>query len=383
MAARRDLYEVLGLSKGASKDEIKSAYRRLAKQYHPDLNHEPDAAEKFKEVQEAYDILFDDQKRAAYDQYGFAAFQEGGAQGGPGPGGFYGNANFGDIDLNDVFSSFFGGGRSRGGQSRSRGPHKGEDTITRIRISFMDSINGTKVKIPVQYDEPCSHCHGSGAESPSDIATCPHCGGTGVVEAVQRSFFGPISVEQTCPHCGGAGKSIRNRCHQCNGRGYTKVRKDLEVDIPAGIQSGQQLRLAGKGARGSNGGPNGDLYIEVVVQEHEIFQRDGNDIHIEVNVSFVDCALGATIKVPTVYGDAEIVIPAGTQPGQVLRLKERGVNNTRYNRIGHEYVHIVVHTPTNLTKAQKKLLEEFRQQGGGAEEESPFSKWKKGFKRDE
>ena len=374
MAEKRDYYEVLGVAKGASKDEIKTAYRRLAKKYHPDLNHEPDAAEKFKEVQEAYDVLYDDQKRAQYDQFGHAAFQQGGATGGGNP---FAGGGFGDIDLGDIFSSFFGGGGSR--QRQATGPQKGENSLTRIRISFMDAVNGTKVNIPVSYDEPCEHCHGSGAESPSDISNCPHCGGTGVVRTQQRTIFGIMEGTAACPHCGGAGKIVRNACRTCGGKGYTRVRKDLTVNVPAGINTGQQIRVSGKGGRGINGGPNGDLYVEVVVADHSVFRRDGNDIHIDVPLSFVDCALGTTIEVPTVYGDVEVRVPEGTQPDQILRIKEKGIKDLRSGRPGNQSVHIKVKTPTNLTKAQRKLLEQFS--GETEKNDSIFAKWKKAFKR--
>ena len=377
MASRRDLYEVLGISKSATKDEIKSAYRRLAKQYHPDINHEPDAAERFKEIQEAYEILYDDQKRAAYDRYGFAAFDQ---QAGGGPGGNpFGqgfSGNFGDFgDLGDIFSSFFGGG---GRSSRSNyGPQKGDNTVTRVRINFMEAVNGTTITIPIQYDEPCPNCGGTGADSPSDIVSCPHCGGSGVVVMTQRTLFGPMDVQQPCPHCNGQGKTVRTRCHVCQGRGYSRIRKDIDVEVPAGINTGQQIRVPGKGLRGTNGGPNGDLYIEFLVAKHPVFERDGNDIHVEVPLSFVDCALGTKISVPTVYGEVEVEVPEGTQPGQILKLRDRGIRDLKSGRPGHEYVHIKVVTPTGFTKAQRKLLEEFKAQE--ASNESVFSKWKNAF----
>lgn len=376
MPEKRDYYEVLGVAKGASKDEIKTAYRRLAKKYHPDLNHEPDAADKFKEVQEAYDVLYDDQKRAQYDRFGHAAFQQGGSAGG-GPG--FSGAGFGDVDLGDIFSSFFGGGFGGGRSSRPSGPQKGDNAITRIRIAFMDAVNGTKVSIPVTYDEPCEHCHGSGAESPSDVSTCPHCGGTGSVRTQQRTIFGIMEGTAPCQHCGGSGKIVRNSCHKCGGRGYSRVRRDLTVNVPAGINSGQQIRVTGKGGRGINGGPNGDLYVEVLVAEHPTFKRDGNDVHVEVPLSFVDCALGTTIEVPTVYGDVEVRIPEGTQPDQVLRIKEKGIKDLHTGRPGNQFAHIKVKTPVNLTKSQRKLLEEFQAQENKSD--SIFAKWKKAFKR--
>ena len=376
MASKRDYYEVLGVNKSATKDEIKSAYRKLAKQYHPDLNKAPDAADKFKEVQEAYDVLYDDNKRAQYDQFGHAAFEQGG-QGGFGGGNPFGGG-FGGAgpDLSDIFNQFFGGGRT---QARRSGPQKGQDTLTRIRINFMDSILGTQISLPVTYDEPCSQCHGTGAESSSSMTTCPHCGGRGTVVTQQRTIFGVVSSESSCPHCGGTGKIIRDKCHTCGGEGYSRVKKDISINIPAGISSGQQIRVQGKGGRGYNGGPSGDLYVEVVVAPHPDFKRDGNDIHIEVPLSFVDCALGTTIEVPTVYGEVTVKVPEGTQPDQILKIKERGVKDLRSGRPGDEFVHIKVKTPTKLNKTQRDLLSAFQAQVD--KKENVFSKWKDKFKK--
>ncbi len=377
MANKRDYYDVLGVSKSASKDEIKSAYRKLAKQYHPDINHAPDAAEKFKEVQEAYDILFDDDKRKAYDQFGHAAFEQGGSTGGGGNpfGGGFSSQGFGDIDLNDIFSSFFGGGRSR--SQGPGGPRKGDNQLTRIRISFMDAVNGKKVVIPVSYDEPCEHCHGTGAEHPSDIESCPHCGGSGVIRQPQRTIFGMMETTATCPHCGGAGKIVHQRCHACNGQGYKRVKKDLTVNVPSGINNGQQIRVAGKGGRGYDGGPNGDLFVEVLIAPHPEFKRDGNDIHLEVPLTFVDCALGTTIDVPTVYGEVSVKIAEGTQPDQILKIKDRGIKDLRTGKPGDQYLHIKVKTPVKLSKTQRKLLEEFQAQSD--KKDSFFARWRERF----
>jgi molecular chaperone DnaJ len=379
MAEKRDFYEVLGVSKTASKDEIKSAYRKLAKQYHPDLNHSPDAPKKFEEIQEAYDVLYDDNKRKQYDQFGMAAFEQGASTGGAGNpfnGGGFSSQGFGDVDLGDIFASFFGGG---GGQRRARSdgsPRKGDDTFYRVKVDFMDSINGRKVTIPVTYDEPCGSCHGTGAESPSDIDTCPDCGGAGYVRTQQRTIFGIMEGEEPCPRCHGTGKIVRRACHVCGGSGYSRVHKDLEVNIVAGINSGQQIRVQGKGERGVNGGPNGDLYVEVIVAPSDVFKRDGNDIHVDIPLSFVDCALGTTVDVPTVYGTVAMTVPAGTQPDQVLKLRDRGVRDLRTGRPGSEYVHIQVTTPTNLTETQKDLLREFNGQEA-AKKKGPFGHWKR------
>ena len=368
--AKRDYYETLGVGKSASKDEIKSAYRKLAKQYHPDINKSPDAPKKFEEIQEAYDILYDDSKRKQYDQFGHAAFQQGGSTGGAGnpfSGAGFSGAGFGDVDLNDIFSSFFGGGRR---SSRSSGPQKGNDSLMQVSISFMDAVKGTHVTVPVTYDEPCEHCHGTGANSASDVSTCPHCGGRGYVLKTQRTILGTMQSEGPCEHCHGSGKIIKNTCKTCQGTGYHRVSKDLDVSIPAGINNGQQIRVKGKGERGRNGGENGDLYIEIHIKKDANFTRDGNDIHVELALSFVDCALGKTIDVETVYGSVEVEIPAGTQPNALLKLKGKGIKDLRTERPGDQFLHIKVETPRNLTNSQKDLLKQFQK-----EEEAKSGKW--------
>ncbi|MCR5078863.1 MAG: molecular chaperone DnaJ [Bacilli bacterium] len=377
MAEKRDYYEVLGVNKTASKDEIKSAYRKLAKQYHPDVNKSPDAPKKFEEITEAYEILSDDNKRAQYDQFGHAAFDPNNGMGG-GAGGNPFQGGFGDI--NDIFSSFFGGGFGGGArQSASRGPQKGEDTLMRVKIGFMDAVNGKKVTLNISFDEPCPHCHGTGADSPSDIENCPHCGGRGVVLQRRQSLFGMIDTEAPCPHCGGTGKRIRKVCPTCNGEGYSRKRRDVDVNIPAGINAGQQIRVSGKGRRGINGGPNGDLYVEVLVQDHAYFRRDGNDIHLDVPLSFMDCALGKKIDVPTVYGSATVSIPEGTQPDTVLKLRGQGIKDLRSQRPGDEYIHIKVSTPTRLNRQQKELLASLNNSFSNGD--TPFEKWKERFKK--
>lgn len=358
MASKRDYYEVLGLSKGATDDEIKSSYRKLAKKYHPDLNKEPGAEEKFKEVQEAYDVLSDSQKRAAYDQYGHAAFDQNGNQ--QGAGGFGGFGGFQDVDLSDIFGSFFGGGTTRSRRG-STGPQRGNDSFMKVSISFMDAIKGKKIELSLALDETCSSCNGTGAASPSDISTCSTCGGTGYITKRMQTIFGMMTETQTtCSTCGGKGKTIRNRCNACNGKGFNRVKTKINVNIPAGINNGQQIRVANKGERGINGGPNGDLYIEVVVDRDKIFNRDGNDIHIELELSMVDAALGCTLEIPTVYGNVDLKIPEGSQNGTTLKLKDKGVKDVRSSStFGDQYVHLKVVTPTKLTKEQKDLLNKF------------------------
>ena len=378
--AKRDFYEVLGISKSASKNDIKSAYRKLAKKYHPDLNHDADAPEKFKEVQEAYDVLYDDKKRQMYDQFGMAAFEQGASTGGAGnpfQGGGFSSQGFGGVDLNDIFSSFFGGGGRS--QKQSFGPRRGDDTLQRIRVQFMDAVLGKKVLVPVSYDEKCSVCGGTGAKSPSDIKTCPDCGGRGYVRTQQRTIFGVMEGQEPCPKCGGTGKIVTARCDACGGKGYEHIKRDLEVNIPAGINEGQQILIKGKGERGANGGDNGDLYLEIVIVPHQYFRRDGNDVHIDVPISFVDATLGKTIDVPTVYGDVEVNVPAGTQPNQILRLKGRGIKDMRRGTPGDQYIHMQIKTPTKLSKDQKKILEDFQKTENKSD--SLFEKFKKAFKR--
>lgn len=374
MASKRDYYEVLGVSKSASKDEIKSAYRKLAKKYHPD-NKETGNEASFKEVQEAYDILFDDQKRATYDQFGHSAFDQAG--GNPGGNPFEGFSSGGmDFDLGDIFNSFFGGGR----RSRSsNGPIRGDDTLTRIKINFMDSIFGKTVTVPINFDETCPRCNGTGAKSASDIKTCPHCGGRGYVKVQRRSIFGVMESQETCPHCGGKGKIITATCPDCGGKGYNRKKVDLEVKIPAGISSGQQIRAQGKGERGINGGPNGDLLIEVIVKPHSHFKRQGNDIHLDVPLDIVDAILGIKIDVPTIYGESSVNIPAGTQPGTILRMKDKGVKDLRTGKPGDQYIHLIIKTPENISKEQKELLLKFKT--STKENDSFFKKFLKNFKK--
>lgn len=381
MANKRDYYEVLGVSKTASDDEIKSNYRKLAKKYHPDLNKEPGAEEKFKEVQEAYDVLSDPNKRARYDQFGFAAFDpNGGASGFNGFDGFQGG--FQDVDLGDIFGSFFGGG-SRRQSSQRTGPMKGNDSFISIKISFMDAVNGKKIELPITFDETCPNCNGTGAQTPNDVVTCSNCNGTGYVRQRTQTIFGAMETQKPCPTCGGSGKTIKNKCTACNGKGYRKTKTKIDVNIPAGINDGQQLRVAGKGERGLNGGPNGDLYIEINITKDSFFKREGKDIHIELPIDMISASLGATITVPTVYGDVEMTIPEGTQNGQILKLKSKGMKDLRSPIYGDQYVHIKVETPKNLNAEQKELLKKFQEieQSKKNKGDSFFDKIKKSFKK--
>ncbi len=375
MANKRDFYEVLGVSKNASKDDIKAAYRKLAKQFHPDINKAPDAEKKFKEVQEAYDVLFDDQKKAAYDQYGHAAFDQS-AGGNPFQGGGFGGfSGFQDVDMGDIFGSFFGGSQRRSRQPS--GPQRGADTQMRLRIDFMDAINGKKLIIPIQYDESCVTCAGTGARSSNDLETCRQCGGSGRQKVRQRTILGMMETETICDNCQGRGKKIKHECQTCQGKGYNRVKNDIEVNIPAGINAGQQIRIPGKGERGDLGGPNGDLYLEIAINKHPHFSREGNDIHLEIPLSFVDATLGVTLDIPTVYGDISMIIPPGTQPDKVLKIKGKGVKDLRGQAPGDQYVHLKIETPTNLTKKQRDLLESFREE---SKDDSSYKKFKKFFR---
>ncbi|MDO4197885.1 MAG: molecular chaperone DnaJ [Erysipelotrichaceae bacterium] len=378
MADKRDYYEVLGVSKSASDDEIKKAYRKLAKKYHPDVNKEADAEAKFKEVNEAYEVLSDKQKRATYDQFGHAGMD------GAGFGGGY--SNFGGMnmdDLGDIFSSFMGGGFGGfdfGGGTRSSrrsGPMKGDNRYMSMEIDFLDAVHGVDKIVNISYDKKCEHCDGSGAESQSDIETCPTCNGNGRVIRQTRTAFGMMQQQTVCPDCRGTGKHIRRKCSHCNGEGYNTVKEQIEVSIPAGIASGQQVRVQGYGERGSNGGPNGDLYIEIRVRSHKHFVRDGNNIYISVPISSVDATLGTKIDVPTVNGDIELTIPAGTQPNQQLRIKGYGVKDLRSGAVGDQYVEVKIEIPKKLSREEREMYEKLASRD---KKESVFEKFKKNFK---
>ncbi|MBQ2685106.1 MAG: molecular chaperone DnaJ [Erysipelotrichaceae bacterium] len=375
MADKRDYYEVLGLERSASDSDIKKAYRTLAKKYHPDLNKAPDAADKFKEIQEAYEVLSDAQKRAAYDQYGFAGVDP--QQGFQGFNGFSGFDGFGNI--NDIFDSFFGGGGGFSRSQRTTGPRKGSDRIMTLRIDFMDAINGVTKNINLDMEEQCSECLGSGARSKDDIKVCPTCHGSGRVLRQQQTMFGMMQSESACPDCKGTGKKIEKACTRCKGKGYLKKKIQVEVNIPAGIQTGQQLRIQGKGERGIDGGPNGDLYIEVIVNEDSHFIRDGKDILITIPISAIDATLGCKVDVPTVYGDVELTIPAGTQPNQKFRLRGKGVKDTRGGMPGDQYVEVDIVIPSSVSREEKEHYEKLKSLENKSRK-SVFERFKNTFK---
>lgn len=379
--AKRDYYEVLGLSKNASSDDIKKSYRKLAKKYHPDINKEAGAEEKFKEINEAYEVLSDPQKKQIYDQYGHAGLENGGM------GGFEGFSGFGGggfTDINDIFETFMGGmgGFSNFGfggnrSSRSNSPIKGENRYMQMSIEFLEAVKGIKKTITISVDKKCEHCDGTGAKSKNDIETCKTCNGTGKVTRQTRTAFGVMQTVADCPDCNGTGKHIKNKCPNCNGTGYINKKENVEVNIPAGISSGQQVRLSGYGERGYNGGPNGDLYIEIVVKPHKYFVREGNDIYITVPISAIDATLGCKVDVPTCNGDVSLTIPPGSQPGQRLRIKGYGVKSLRSNQVGDQYVELKVEIPTKLSKEEKDLYKKLQTK---TEKETVFDKFKKAFK---
>ncbi|MFP3124595.1 molecular chaperone DnaJ [Ectobacillus funiculus] len=372
--SKRDYYEVLGVSKTASKDEIKKAYRRLAKKYHPDVSTEPDATEKFKEVQEAYEVLSDDTKRAQYDQFGHA-----GPNQGFGGGGFDGG-DFGGFGFEDIFSSFFGGG---GGRRRDpNAPRQGADLQYSMMLSFEEAIFGKETEVELASDENCDTCHGSGAKPGTSKDTCSHCGGTGQVSVQQNTPFGRIVNRRACEHCRGTGQIIKEKCTTCHGAGKVRKRKKINIKIPAGIDDGQQIRISGKGEAGINGGPPGDLYVVVRVRQHEFFERNGDDVICEMPLTFAQAALGDEVEVPTVHGKVKLKIPAGTQTGTEFRLKGKGAPNVRGYGQGDQYVIVRVVTPTKLTSRQKELLTELAKDGHEDlhKDDSLFAKLKRAFK---
>jgi len=355
MAKEKDYYKILGVGKDATKDEIKRAYKQLAKKYHPDLNKDHGDGEKFKEINEAASVLADDEKRQQYDQFGTAAP-------GMGPNGSdFSNFgfDFGDFqqfDFGDVFDQFFGGGSKR---SRKNQPKRGNDLLYELEIELEDAAFGTKKSIVIPRLEQCEKCNGSGAESKSDIATCPDCKGSGYVRQERRTPFGYFSTTGPCRKCSGSGQVIKNECPNCDGTGLVKKTRKIEIQIPKGSQEGIRLRVAGEGEAGEKNGPNGNLYVELHINPHETFQREGDDLHIEVPISFAQAALGSEIKVPTLDGSVSLKIPPGTQTNTVFRMKGKGMPILNEDGSGDEKVKVIVKVPEKLSKKQKELLEEF------------------------
>ncbi len=358
--SKRDYYEVLGVSKTATQDELKKAYRKLARKYHPDLNKDnEEAAEKFKECNEAYSVLSDDQKRAQYDQFGHAAFENGGMGGGGGFGGAGGFGGFGGSGMEDIFDMFFGGQGGRGGNRAKSGPQRGADLRFDLEISFEEAAFGLEKEINLYRDETCDHCHGEGAEPGSKVESCPECNGTGYVRFTQNTMFGQMVNERPCSRCKGEGKIISEPCKECRGKGTVKRNKKLKVKIPAGVDNGSRLRVSGEGEAGAKGGPSGDLYVYLYVKPHKFFERDGTTVLCEVPINIVQATLGADIKVPTLDGQVTMKVPEGTQPGKVLRLKGKGIPSLRGGSRGDQLVRIKVVVPTKLSDKQKDALRKF------------------------
>ena len=358
---KRDYYEVLGIDKSADDAAIKKAYRALAKKYHPDMNPgDAEAEKKFKEASEAYAILSDPEKKRQYDQFGHAAF-EGGAGGG-GFGGFdFSGADFSDI-FGDIFGDFFGGGRRGRGNT---GPMKGSNIRTSVRITFEEAVFGTEKEIELTLKDECATCHGSGAKPGTSPETCSKCGGKGQVVFTQQSFFGTVRNVQTCPDCNGTGKVVKEKCPDCNGSGYIASRKKIQVSIPAGIDNGQSVRIRDKGEPGVNGGPRGDLLVEVIVGRHATFQRQDQNIFSTVPISFALAALGGEVVIDTVDGKVIYDVKAGTQTDTKVRLKNKGVPSIRNKEVrGDHYVTLVVQTPEKLSAEAKELLRKFDAETG-------------------
>lgn len=360
MADKRDYYEVLGVSKGASEEDIRKAHRKLAKKYHPDLNRDnPEAAEKFKELNEAYEVLSDKDKRARYDQFGFAGVDP---NYGAGQGGGFGGSGFGGFDmgdLGDIFGSFFGGGFGGSSRSRRNAPQRGETLQQRIILSFEEAAFGCEKEISINRTESCEDCGGTGAEKGSSVETCSNCRGSGMVTQTQRTPLGMFQTQAACPNCRGTGKIIRKPCKKCNGTGKVRKSRTMKVKIPAGIDDGQSIQLRGQGNAGINGGTNGDVIVTIAIRPHPIFTRDGNNVICDIPISFPQAALGDTLQVPTIDGKVEYTIPEGTQNGTVFRLKGKGIQNVNGRGRGDQYVRISIEVPTRLTEHQKRLLRDF------------------------
>lgn len=371
--SKRDYYEVLGVDRDASKQDIRRAYRKLARKYHPDVNKAEDAEERFKEIKEAYEVLKDDQKRAQYDRFGHAGPQSGG----------FGGAGQDFSGFGDIFDMFFGGG---GRRQDPNAPRQGADLQYTLTLDFEEAIFGKETEITVPKDEPCDTCNGSGAKPGTSPTRCQHCHGTGQIHMEQSTPFGKIVNQRTCNYCQGTGQYIAEKCHTCGGSGTVKKHSRIKVTIPAGIDDGQQIRLSGKGEPGINGGPPGDLFVVIQVREHEYFVREGDNIFLELPITFAQAALGDEIEVPTVHGNVTFKIPAGTQTGKTFRLRNKGVPNVRGYGQGDQHVTVRVVTPTNLSEEQKELLRKLNETTNNdpvsESGESFFSRFKKAFRGD-
>lgn len=374
---RKDLYEALGLQRGASEEEIKKAYRKLAKKYHPDLNPGDKTAEaRMKEVNAAYEILSDPEKKARYDQFGHAGVDPSYGGGGAHYGGFE------DFDLGSIFDSFFGGGMG-GGQSRRNGPRKGENIRATVTLTFEEAAFGCEKQITVNRVEACPDCGGTGARPGTSAETCPDCHGTGQVKTTQRTILGMMSTSMPCSRCRGTGKIIRDPCPTCQGAGSQRRQRTITVQIPAGIDHGQTISVRGEGNMGQNGGPSGDIYVTVNVTPHEIFKRRGQDVMVELPVTFVQAALGAELVVPSIDGKISYTMPEGTQPDTVFRIQGKGIPNLNGRGRGDQFIKVKIEIPRNLTHEQKDILRQFDDSVGDAqfgEKKGFFEKMKDLFK---
>lgn len=359
MADKRDYYEVLGVQKGVSEEELKKAYRRLARKYHPDVNRDdPNAEDKFKEINEAYEVLSDKEKRAKYDQFGFAGVDPNYGGGGAGFSGFGG---FDMGDLSDFFSSVFGGGFGGTGSRRRNAPQRGESIRQNLMLSFEEAAFGCEKEISVNRIEICDECGGTGAAKGSGVETCSNCRGTGSVTRSQRSPLGMFQTQTVCPKCGGTGKMIKKPCTRCNGQGRMRKMRKFKVNIPAGIDEGMAITQRGQGNAGANGGPAGDLLINIVIRPHPIFTRSNADVYVEIPISFAQAALGDTLQVPTIDGRIEYKMPEGTQNGAMFRLRGKGIQHLNERGRGDQYVKVNIEVPRNLNEKQKRLLREFEE----------------------
>ncbi len=369
---KRDYYEVLGVDKSASQNEIKSAFRRLAKKYHPDVCKEADAEAKFKEAQEAYAVLSDENRRKQYDQFGHAAFDSFNNGAGGGQSGF-GEYDFSGFDFGDIFDNIFGNGFGFGSSSRTRTrASKGADRLLRMKLSFEEAVYGCKKDLNLEVNDICDKCDGKGG---FDEQTCSRCHGSGTITSEQRTILGAFMTKTTCPECEGNGKTFKTRCNNCNGRGYTKDKKTITVSIPAGVDTGNRLRIHGKGEAGINGGEPGDLYLEFVVEEHKYYKRDEDDIFLEVPLTITEAILGCKKEIPTIHGNVVLTIPANSNNADRQRLKGKGVHNESNRRTGDMYVILKVVSPSKLNRKQKELLEELNKTELGNSEVNTFNKF--------
>ena len=372
---KRDYYEVLGVSRGASEDEIKKAYKKMARKYHPDLNPgDKSAEEKFKEVNEAYEVLSDADKKARYDQYGHAGVDPNFGAGGFG-GGFDGGFDFGD--LGDIFGSFFGGGFGGGRRTNPNAPQRGESIRMSIAISFEEAAFGCEKAVTVERYETCDTCHGNGCAPGTSPEVCPDCHGTGTVQVRRQTPMGVFATSSPCPKCGGKGRIIHQPCKDCRGSGMVRKKKTIQASIPAGIDNGQTISIRGQGNAGKNGGPAGDLLITITVRPHELFRREGTSVLCEAPITFTQAVLGAELEIPTIDGKVKYTLPEGTQSGTTFRLKGKGIPSINGRGRGDQYVTVYIETPKNLNKEQKEALKKFAETMG----ESNYEEQKKFFKK--